>query len=109
METLFKIKGLFKNILPIFLIDWYHFLLAFLAVLIYRFPSQQRQLKIIGVTGTNGKSTVVKMLSLILEEAGLSTAYSSSIKFKIGDKEKKNVMRMTMPGRFATQKFLTGA
>ena len=109
MEIFFRLKNSFKKILPFFLLDWYHFLLAFLAALIYRFPSYQRQLKVIGVTGTNGKSTVVKMVSSILEEAGFSTAYSSSIKFKIGDKERKNVMRMTMPGRFAMQKFLRGA
>ena len=109
MEALFKFKSLVKRILPIFLLDWYHFLLAFLAALIYRFPSYQRQLKVIGVTGTNGKSTVVKMVSSILEEAGFSTAYSSSIKFKIGKKEKKNVLRMTMPGRFQLQKFLREA
>lgn len=109
METLFKFKSLVKKILPSFLISWYHFLLAFLAALIYCFPSYKKKLKVIGITGTNGKSTVVKMVSSILEEAGFSIAYSSSIKFKIGKKEKKNVLRMTMPGRFATQKFLREA
>ena len=109
MEILFQFKNLIKKISPSFLISWYHFLLAFLAAVIYQFPSYGKKLKVIGITGTNGKSTVVKMTSGILEEAGFSVAYSSSIKFKIGKKETKNVLRMTMPGRFAMQRFLREA
>jgi len=59
-------KNLIKKLTPSFLMSWYHFILAFLGALIYRFPS--RKLKVIGVTGTNGKSTVVEMVSKILEE-----------------------------------------
>ncbi|MFA5766828.1 MAG: hypothetical protein WC919_02815 [Candidatus Paceibacterota bacterium] len=53
------IKSLIKKLLPSFVISWYHFLLAFFGALIYGFPS--RKLKVIGVTGTNGKTTVVNM------------------------------------------------
>ncbi|MBL7150158.1 MAG: UDP-N-acetylmuramoyl-L-alanyl-D-glutamate--2,6-diaminopimelate ligase, partial [Candidatus Pacebacteria bacterium] len=52
-------KNLIKKFIPPFLISWYHFLLVFLGAFIFRFPS--RKLKVIGVTGTNGKSTVVEM------------------------------------------------
>ncbi|MFH1582318.1 MAG: UDP-N-acetylmuramoyl-L-alanyl-D-glutamate--2,6-diaminopimelate ligase [bacterium] len=97
-------KELIKKIIPLFLLSWYHFGLAFLGAFFYRFPS--RQLKVIGVTGTNGKTTVVNLTANILEEAGFKVASLSSVRFKIGDKEKENTLKMTMPGRFKIQKFL---
>lgn len=100
-------KTLLKKIIPNFLFSWYHFLLAFFGVLIYGFPS--KKLIIIGVTGTNGKSTVVHLLSEILEKSGFKVASLSSIKFKIGKKERPNMLKMTMPGRFKLQKFLKDA
>ncbi|MDD5145404.1 MAG: UDP-N-acetylmuramoyl-L-alanyl-D-glutamate--2,6-diaminopimelate ligase [Candidatus Pacebacteria bacterium] len=101
------LKSLIKKILPSFLLDWYHFLLAFLGAFLYRFPS--KKLKVIGVTGTNGKSTVVEFITKIFEEAGIKVASQSSIRFKIGDKEIQNTYKMTMPGRFFIQKFLRQA
>ncbi len=100
-------KQIIKKIIPSFLLNWYHFSLAFLAALIYGFPS--KKLKIVGVTGTNGKSTVVEMTSSILEEAGFKTAALSSIKFRIAGKEETNMLKMTMPGRFTLQKLLKQA
>lgn len=100
-------KNLIKKFIPPFLISWYHFLLAFFGVILYRFPS--KKLKIIGITGTNGKTTTIEMVSKILEEAGYRVASLSSIKFKIGDKEWPNILKMTMPGRFKIQKFLRQA
>ena len=100
-------KDLIKKFIPSFLINFYHFLLAFLGALIYQFPA--RKIKVIGVTGTNGKTTVVEMATKILEEDGYKVASLSSIKFKISDKEWPNEMRMTMPGRFKIQKFLRQA
>ncbi len=100
-------KDLIKKFIPSFLLSWYHFLLAFLGAVFYSFPS--RQLKVIGVTGTNGKTTTTEMISRVLEEAGHKTAVMNSIKFKIGEEEELNVLKMTMPGRFKVQKFLRQA
>ena len=95
-------KPLFRAGQPV-----YHWLLAYAAALWYRFPS--RKLTVIGVTGTNGKSTVVELLHAILTEAGESVASMSSIRFKINNKEETNELKMTMPGRFQMQKFLNDA
>jgi len=85
----------------------YHFLLAHTAAAWYGFPS--RKMTVIGVTGTNGKSTVVELLYAVFRGAGKNAAFVSSIRFKINDSEEKNMLKMTMPGRFALQKFLHNA
>lgn len=100
-------KKIIRKIVPKFLIKFYHFGLALFGAVLYFFPS--RKMKIIGVTGTNGKSTVVHLISKILEEAGFSVGLVSSIKFKIKDNEWPNTLKMTMPGRFKLQRFLRQA
>src|SRR3989339_702002 len=85
----------------------YHLTLAYLAALVYGFPS--RKIRVIGVTGTKGKSSTVYFLSRILEGAGYKTAAISTIQFKIAEKEWPNSLKMTMPGRFAIQSFLAKA
>ncbi len=96
-----------KRFIPQSLISVYHFFMALFGAILYQFPS--RKLKVIGVTGTNGKSTVVELTIKILEEAGYKVALLNSIKFKIGEKELPNELRMTMPGRFFIQRFLRQA
>ena len=98
------IKRLIKKVTPTFLLGWYHYALAFLGALAYGFPS--RKLVVIGVTGTSGKSTTVDFITRILEEAGNKVASVSSIRFKVGQKEWPNELKMGMPGRFFMQKFL---
>src|SRR3989344_1685624 len=101
----------FKKIIPppIFaaLQPLYHWVLAWAAAAFYWFPS--RKLKVIGVTGTNGKSTIVHLITAILEEAGERAASVSSIRFRIGAEERRNDLKMTMPGRFKLQRFLRRA
>ncbi len=100
-------KELIKKFIPLFLLNWYHLSLAFLGAVLYRFPS--KDLKVIGVTGTNGKTTVVNFITEILQAAGFKVAALSGIKFKVGEKEWENTLKMTMPGRFKIQKFLRQA
>jgi UDP-N-acetylmuramyl-tripeptide synthetase len=97
-------KNLLKKFIPDFLLGWYHFSLALVGAIIYRFPA--KRLKIIGVTGTNGKSSVVFLISQILEKAGYQVASLSSIQFKIKNKTWVNDLKMTMPGRTKLQGFL---
>ena len=73
----------------------------------YGFPS--RKLKVIGVTGTNGKTTTTEMIAKVLEEAGYKVALINSIRFKVGEVAKANMFKMTMPGRFFIQRFLRKA
>jgi UDP-N-acetylmuramoyl-L-alanyl-D-glutamate--2,6-diaminopimelate ligase len=85
----------------------YHFVLAWLAAVRYRFPS--REIKVIAVTGTKGKSSTTEILNAILEEDGEKTALSNTIRFKVGDDSRRNLFKMSMPGRFAMQKLLREA
>lgn len=82
----------------------YHWALALLGAFWHMFPS--RHIIVIGVTGTNGKSTVVDLTHKIFEHAGFRVASASSIRFIINDREWKNELKMTMPGRFFLQRFI---
>lgn len=99
-----KIFHFIKKLIPNFLIIWYHTLIAILAAFIYKYPS--RHFKVIGVTGTDGKTTTVMLINHILETAGFNTGMINTIFFKIASKTWQNNSRMTTPGRFSLQKLL---
>jgi len=101
------VKELIKKIIPKPLLNLYHFAISFFSALFFGFPS--KKIKVIGVTGTDGKTTTTEMIAKILEEAGYKVALLNSVRFKIGQKEKINTLRMTMPGRGFIQKFLKEA
>jgi UDP-N-acetylmuramoyl-L-alanyl-D-glutamate--2,6-diaminopimelate ligase len=85
----------------------YHLALSYLGSVIYRNPS--REITILAVTGTKGKSTVTELITTILEADNRKVASLSTIQFKIGDTVQRNLFKMTTPGRFFVQKFLRDA
>ncbi len=106
-KVLRKIKGVIPAWIFRFLQPVYHWLLAFVAALVYRFPS--RKIFILGVVGTKGKTSTIEIINAIFQEAGYKTASVSSLRFKIDNESEKNKYKMTMPGRFFIQRFLRKA
>jgi len=97
-------KALIRKLIPENLINIYHKYLAILSALIYGNPSEK--MIVIGVTGTNGKSTTVNLIAKALEAGGYKVGLTSTVNFKVADKEWLNNKKMTMLGRFQLQKLL---
>jgi UDP-N-acetylmuramoyl-L-alanyl-D-glutamate--2,6-diaminopimelate ligase len=57
--------------------------LAYLAVALHGDPS--RRMQVVGITGTNGKTTTSYVLASILEAAGLRTGLLGTVAYRIGD------------------------
>ena len=85
----------------------YHFLIAYLADVYYGHPS--RHMTVVGVTGTKGKSSVTEMVGRIFEADGKKAVIISTIHFSIAGKVERNLLKMTVPGRFLLQKLLRDA
>lgn len=100
-------KSLIKKIAPKFVLKWYYLMWPFLGMVFYISPS--RKLKVIGITGTNGKTTTTHLAAHILEKAGHDVASISTLRFKIKGREWDNKLKMTMPGRMKIHKFMRDA
>lgn len=93
-----------RKLAPPKVLDKYHKSMALGSKLAYLDPS--KKMIVIGVTGTNGKSTTVMMIARILEEAGYLVGATSTALFKIAGQEWLNDKKMTMLGRSELQKIL---
>ncbi len=82
----------------------YHGFLAWLGNIYFGRPSEK--LIVIGVTGTNGKSTTVNLLARILQEAGYKIGYTSTVTVNIDGVEHLNKMKMTMPSGWLLHKWM---
>lgn len=101
------LKKIIKTIISKKWLNRYHLLLAYVANYYYGQPS--KKLIVVGVTGTNGKTTVVNLISWILQQSGKKAASTSTAQFFINGQTWLNDLKMTMPGRFHLQKFLAAA
>lgn len=106
-RILIQIKRFIPKPIFSFFEPFYHWGLALVGAIIYGFPS--RSLKVIGITGTSGKTTTTEILYEIFTRAGFPSAAFSTLRFRIKERIELNMLKMTMPGRFKTQKMLKEA
>jgi len=85
----------------------YHLLQAVVANFWYGFPS--KEIKVIGVTGTDGKTTTTHLLYHVLSSSGKKVAMLSTIFAKVGGKEYDTGFHVTTPDPFLVQKLLRSA
>ena len=76
--------------------------LAFMAANYYGNPSHN--LKLVGITGTNGKTTIASLLYQLFKNAGYKTGLLSTVKIMVDDKEYKATH--TTPDSLTINKYL---
>ena len=87
--------------------NFYHLIVAILVNALFRFPG--KKLKIIGVTGTDGKTTTTALIYHILKFAGLPVSMISTTGAIIADKEYPLGFHVTTPSSFRLQQFIRKA
>jgi UDP-N-acetylmuramoyl-L-alanyl-D-glutamate--2,6-diaminopimelate ligase len=93
-------SGLFRRIEPTG-----HWIEAVLANIKYGFPA--RDMHVIGVTGTNGKTTTTFMIEKMLHSAGKQVAMLSTVAYGIGDDIRPQVEHITTAQAGILQKRLS--
>jgi UDP-N-acetylmuramoyl-L-alanyl-D-glutamate--2,6-diaminopimelate ligase len=103
-----NVKNLIRKIIPTWayktLAPVYHGTLAY--IFAKYFGSPAKDLTLIGVTGTAGKSTTVIMLAHILNQTGHKTGYITTVSSFDGETETINLHGLSMPGPWLLQKTL---
>lgn len=84
--------------------NYYHLLQAIAANVFYGFPA--RELTVIGVTGTDGKTTTVNLIYHILKHVGYKVSMISTISAVIGGKTQEFGLHVTTPDAFTLQRCL---
>lgn len=112
-------KHFLSKIIPQALKNQYHLAQAVMACIYFGFPAYDcayrvarnpgKKLQVIGVTGTNGKTTTTQLIARILERAGKKVAVASTINFQVGEKKWVNASKLTTLSAWELQKFLREA
>lgn len=91
-----------KNLQP--LINIYHLLRSFAVNALYGFPS--KKLKVVGVTGTDGKTTTTHLIYHVLESNGKKVSMISTVYAKIAGQEFDTGFHVTTPDALKVSKYL---
>jgi len=86
---------------------FYHYLRGVIANLIYDNPA--RDMIVIGITGTKGKTTVTNLIARGLEHAGKKVFMFSTANYSINGEWAENNLKMTSPSPFVLQRLLKQA
>ncbi len=97
-----RLKGMIPQRSPARL-AWHH-AKSLVAAVWYGFPA--RKLAVIGITGTDGKTTTVGMVSHILRQSGIRAGALSTAFFSVKDATSWNATQKTSPSPFTVQRFL---
>ena len=89
---------------PVILVPDSRAALAYLAAAWHNYPA--RQMRVVGVTGTDGKTTTVNLIHSILAAAGHKTGMISTVNALIGDISYDTGLHTTTPDAPDVQRFL---
>jgi UDP-N-acetylmuramoyl-L-alanyl-D-glutamate--2,6-diaminopimelate ligase len=78
--------------------------LAHLSAAFYDHPG--RKLRVVGVTGTDGKTTTTYLISRLLEAGGYVTGFAGTVDFKVGPRIWSNDSRQSTPESLDIQRLL---
>lgn len=78
--------------------------LAPLSAAFYGFPA--RKLRVVGITGTDGKTTTSYLTTSVLDAGGFRTGMITTVDFKVGERWEANNSRQTTPESLENQEML---
>lgn len=78
-------------------------------LLTFRYGNPAKNLRVIAVTGTNGKTTTVNFINEILKEAGHKTAMFSTATIEVDGKARRNDLNATVASTAKMQEFFREA
>ena len=87
--------------------NYIHFLTALLAVFFY--GSKASKMTVIGITGTDGKTSTTELLYHILLESGKKVSMISTVRAVLGGNEYDTGFHVTTPSPFTLQKYIKKA
>ncbi len=85
----------------------YHLVVAIIALVWFRFPS--RHLKVVGVTGTDGKTTTTELIYQVARAGGKKVSMISSVRATVAGREYDTGFHVTTPNAFWVQKYMREA